>query len=384
MLRQGEHVSDILWYYGEDNNITGLYSHSFPEIPEGYDFDFINPDALMTEISVVGGKAVTRSGKEYRVICLDRNCTRMSLEVLKKIALLASRGVIICGQLPEVPASMHDSTTEFESIVNDIWFSGRPNVFGGKWLEEVLKTSGISPDWTILKGCDIRVVHRALTDGHIYWVNSPIFEPQCAEISLRVSGLKPQKWNPINGEVSDLSYRFDGERTVVSLEFEPDDAFFIVLREKTEESSFTLPEKKETVLKSLEIAGMGCWTESPQTRYFSGTLSYRHTLDIPEYTGRLLLDLGEVYNLAQVIIDGQAVGTLWKAPFRVDITDYVKDRKTVELEIKVTNLWVNHLIGDAQKDQSERDSYVSFDFYNGTEPLQKSGLIGPVTLIEAQ
>jgi hypothetical protein len=308
----------------------------------------------------------------------------MSLNVLRKIAHLAGRGVIICGQVPEVPASMHDSTTEFESIVNDIWFSGRPNVFGGKWLEEVLKTSGISPDWTILKGCDIRVVHRALTDGHIYWVNSPIFEPQCAEISLRVCGFKPQKWNPINGEVSDLSYRFDGERTVVSLEFEPDDAFFIVLREKTEESSFTLPEKKETVLKSLEIAGMGCWTESPQTRHFSGTLSYRHTLDIPEYTGRLLLDLGEVYNLAQVIIDGQAVGTLWKAPFRVDITDYVKDRKTVELEIKVTNLWVNHLIGDAQKDQSERSSYVSFDFYNGTEPLQKSGLIGPVTLIEAQ
>lgn len=384
MLRQGEHVSDILWYYGEDNNITGLYSHSFPEIPKGYDFDFINPDALMSEISAEDGKAVTSCSKEYKVICLDPNCKRMSLNVLKKIAHLAGRGVIICGQVPEVPASMHDSTTEFESIVNDIWFSGRPNVFGGKWLEEVLKTSGISPDWTILKGCDIRVVHRALTDGHIYWVNSPIFEPQCAEISLRVCGFKPQKWNPINGEVSDLSYRFDGERTVVSLEFEPDDAFFIVLREKTEESSFTLPEKKETVLKSLEIAGMGCWTESPQTRYFSGTLSYRHTLDIPEYTGRLLLDLGEVYNLAQVIIDGQAVGTLWKAPFRVDITDYVKDRKTVELEIKVTNLWVNHLIGDAQKDQSERSSYVSFDFYNGTEPLQKSGLIGPVTLIEAQ
>ena len=129
---------------------------------------------------------------------------------------------------------------------------------------------------------------------------------------------------------------------------------------------------------------MGCWTESPQTRYFSGTLSYRHTLDIPEYTGRLLLDLGEVYNLAQIIIDGQAVETLWKTPFRTDITSHIKDKKSIDLEIRVTNLWVNHLIGDAQKDQSERSSYVSFDFYNGTEPLQKSGLIGPVTLIEAQ
>ena len=43
MLQQGKAVADILWYYGEDNNITGLYSHSFPDIPCGYNFDFANP-----------------------------------------------------------------------------------------------------------------------------------------------------------------------------------------------------------------------------------------------------------------------------------------------------------------------------------------------------
>lgn len=384
MLRQGEHVSDILWYYGEDNNVTGLYSHSFPEIPEGYDFDFINPDALLSEISVVGGTAVTRSGKEYKVICLDRNCSRMSLKILKKISLLASRGVIICGHVPSVPASMYDSKTEFEAIIKDIWFSGRPNVFGGIWLDEVMQLSGISPDWTVQNGQGIRAVHRALPEGHLYWVNSPALEPQSVDISLRVCGLKPQKWNPMNGEVTDLSYRFEGDRTVVNLDFEPNDAFFIVLREKADEESVTLPEKKRTALDSLEIEGMGCWTENPQTRHFSGTLSYRHTLDIPEYTGRLLIDLGEVYNLAQVFIDGKPVETLWKAPFKVDITDYIKDRKTVDLEIRVTNLWVNHLIGDAAKEPRQRSSYTSFDFYNGTEPLQKSGLIGPVILVEEQ
>ena len=384
MLRQGEHVSDILWYYGEDNNVTGLYSHSFPEIPEGYDFDFINPDALLSEISVVGGTAVTRSGKEYKVICLDRNCSRMSLKILKKISLLASRGVIICGHVPSVPASMYDSKTEFEAIIKDIWFSGRPNVFGGIWLDEVMQLSGISPDWTAQNGQGIRAVHRALPEGHLYWVNSPALEPQSVDISLRVCGLKPQKWNPMNGEVTDLSYRFEGDRTVVNLDFEPNDAFFIVLREKADEGSVILPEEKRTALDSLEIEGMGCWTENPQTRHFSGTLSYRHTLDIPEYTGRLLIDLGEVYNLAQVFIDGKPVETLWKAPFKVDITDYIKDRKTVDLEIRVTNLWVNHLIGDAAKEPRQRSSYTSFDFYNGTEPLHKSGLIGPVILVEEQ
>lgn len=382
MLRQGEHVSDILWYYGEDNNITGLYSHSFPEIPEGYDFDFINPDALLSEISVKDNKAVTRCGKEYQVICLGGNCKKMSLEVLKKIALLASRGVIICGQIPSTAASMYDSSREFETIVKDIWFSGRANVFGGKWLEDVMPASRIAPDWNILNGSGIRVVHRKLSDGHIYWVNSPVSEPQTAEISLRTHGLKPQKWNPVNGEISDLTYRFDGDRTVVNLDFEPDDAFFIVLREKTDEKSFTLPEKKSAVLKQLDIEGSGCWTEKPETRYFSGTRSYRCKVDIPEFTGNLFLDLGEVYNLAQILIDGQEICTLWKAPFKTDISDYIKGKKSIELEIRVTNLWVNHLIGDAMKDHSQRSSYVSSEFYNGTEPLQKSGLLGPVVLIE--
>ena len=106
------------------------------------------------------------------------------------------------------------------------------------------------------------------------------------------------------------------------------------------------------------------------------------TTEVPEYEGRLILDLGEVCNLAQVFVDGQEAGIVWKAPFTIDITDLVKDRKTVNLEIKVTNLWVNHLIGDALKEPSQKSSYVSFDFYRGNEPLLKSGLIGPVKLIQ--
>lgn len=382
MLRQGTAVSDILWYYGEDNNITGLYSYSLPEIPEGYDFDFINPDALLSEISAKDGKAVTKAGKEYSIVCLDNNAERMSVKILRKIAQLARNGVIICGQIPSRMTSMHDSKDEFDALVKDIWFSERPNVFGGKWLKEVTAAAGISPDWIVLEGEHIRAVHRELADGDIYWVNSPLTTGQSAEISLRTSGLKPEKWNPMNGKVSDLSYRTDGDRTVVSLDFDPDDAFFIVFREKSAETSLELPVKKSTLIKELPVEGLGCWTEDPQTRYFSGTRSYSVTTEVPEFEGRLILDLGQVCNLAQVFVDGQEAGILWKAPFSIDITDHVRDRKNINLEIKVTNLWVNNLIGDALKEPSQKSSYVSFDFYRGNEPLLKSGLIGPVKFIQ--
>ena len=252
--------------------------------------------------------AMTKAGKAYSIFCLDNNAERMSVKILRKIAQLARNGVIICGQIPSRMTSMFDSKDEFDALIKDIWFSERPNVFGGKWLKEVTVAAGISPDWIVLEGKQIRAVHRELADGDIYWVNSPLATSQSAEISLRVSGYRPQKWNPVNGKISDLSYRTDGDRTIVSLDFDPDDAFFIVFREKTSETYCCLPESKCTVITDVPVEGLGCWTENPQTKYFSGTRSYTVTTEVPEYEGRLILDLGQVCNLAQVFVDGQKMG----------------------------------------------------------------------------
>ncbi|MCX6907295.1 MAG: glycosyl hydrolase family 43, partial [Verrucomicrobia bacterium] len=144
-------------------------------------------------------------------------------------------------------------------------------------------------------------------------------------------------------------------------------------------------------------------------RHFSGTASYRKTFNAPRTTlhaSRQFLDLGEVRNLAEVIVNGRNLGVLWKQPFRLDITGALKDGAN-ELEIRVTNLWVNRLIGDAKKmaalgvtyhdrndviskwpawvpqDAPPADAPVSFATWrqlDGTEPLQPSGLIGPVML----
>ena len=90
-------------------------------------------------------------------------------------------------------------------------------------------------------------------------------------------------------------------------------------------------------------------------------------------------------NVAQIFIDGQEVSTLWKAPFKADITDYVKGKKKVELEIKVTNTWRNNLIGDALKPVSERTTYTTFFyFFKEGDQLSPSGLFGPVKLIQVE
>jgi hypothetical protein len=83
-------------------------------------------------------------------------------------------------------------------------------------------------------------------------------------------------------------------------------------------------------------------------RYFSGSATYRKAFSlplIPDLSSRLYLDLGKVAVMAEVKLNGKNLGILWKAPYRVDITDAVKAGENV-LEIRVVNLPVNRMIGD--------------------------------------
>jgi hypothetical protein len=97
----------------------------------------------------------------------------------------------------------------------------------------------------------------------------------------------------------------------------------------------------------------------------------------------LWLDLGDVKNIAEITVNGKPLGVLWKAPFRVDVTGALKPGSNT-LEIKVTNLWVNRLIGDQQPDVTTKYTYTAVQFYRADSPLLPSGLIGPVQLISSR
>ena len=94
------------------------------------------------------------------------------------------------------------------------------------------------------------------------------------------------------------------------------------------------------------------WTEHPDSgvKYFSGTATYskRFAWDGKRQASeRYILDLGDLKNFAEVQLNGQALSLLWKPPYRLDVTDALKSGEN-DLQIKVTNLWPNRLIGDEQ------------------------------------
>jgi hypothetical protein len=91
------------------------------------------------------------------------------------------------------------------------------------------------------------------------------------------------------------------------------------------------------------------------------------------------IDLGDVKNLAEVSVNGKPLAIVWHAPYRVDLTRALKPGAN-ELSIKVTNAWVNRLIGDQQPNTTTKYTFADVKPYNANSPLLASGLLGPVHL----
>jgi hypothetical protein len=86
--------------------------------------------------------------------------------------------------------------------------------------------------------------------------------------------------------------------------------------------------------------------------------------------------------LAEVSVNGRPLGIVWKAPFRVEVTGVMKPGAN-ELQVKVTNLWVNRLIGDQQPGAEKKFTYTTQPFYRADSPLLPSGLLGPVRFLRS-
>lgn len=411
MLQQGRYVADILYYYGEDSNITALFSGNPPPIPAGYNFDYVNADALLRMVRVTNGRITTASGMSYRVLALDPNSQHMPLSVLRKIRDLVGAGAVVVGSKPIESPSLADDQAEFQTIANQLWGPGigKGKVYGSQTIAEALAARQATPDFAYTKpqqDTELMFVHRRLADGDVYWVNNRKARVETLDASFRVMGKAPELWHADTGIVEPASYRIADGRTTVPLRLEPNDAVFVVFRRAAAAPSRTIPKQVETQLGVVEgawdvafqpnrgapakisLTALRSWSDNSDAgvKYFSGTGVYTNTVQAPadwfKTRAKLWLDLGDVKNIAEVSVNGKPLGVLWKTPFRVDVSSALKAGANT-VEIKVTNLWVNRLVGDQQPDVTRKYTYTAQQFYRADSPLLPSGLLGPVRVIRA-
>jgi hypothetical protein len=413
LLQQGRFAADLVYFYGEDSNLTALFAHSAPEIPAGYGFDYINADALIHELSVKDGELTTPGGMRYEVLGLDPNSRHMSLPVLRAIEALVTAGAVVAGPKPVDDPSQADDQTEFKRLSGKLFGDGtgvhqvgKGTVYAGQTLKDALEAIKLTSDFDYSRpAADARIefVHRKLADGDVYFVDNRSDRRERVEASFRVSGKEAELWRAETGAMEAASYKIADGRTIVPLTLEPWGTVFVVFRKTAKMTERMLPKVAETQLgavsgewtvafqpdrgapATIAMDKLASWTENSDVgvKYFSGTGTYTTTVNAPAewfHDGaKIWIDLGDVKNIAEVKVNGVALGEVWHAPFRVDATRALRAGAN-EVTVKVTNLWPNRMIGDLQPGVTKTYTWADVKPYRADSPLLPSGLMGPVTI----
>jgi hypothetical protein len=419
MLQQGVFYGDVAYFYGQEGPLTAVFGlHPQTDAPQGYGYDFVNADVILNHLSLQDGRLITPGGTSYRLLYLGGTSRQMTLPVLRKIRDLVAAGAVVAGKKPIGSPSLSDDQASFHSIADQLWGSAenekafmhgflQGKVYSGYTANEVLADLKVERDFEYSRpeaDTELMFVHRKLPSGEIYFVNNRKDRVEDLDVTFRVEGKTPELWHADTGKVEHASYRVVDGRTTIPLHLDPNDAVFVLFRKPTSNTNLSLPTLAEDIVATLDgpwsinfqpdrgvstkinLEKLTSWSDNSNqgVKYFSGTATYTKTIHAKsewfKTNTHLWLDLGSVKELADVTLNGKRLGTVWKAPYRVDTRSALR-RGDNRLTIRVTNLWVNRLIGDQQPNTSVKYTFTTFKPYGASSPLLPSGLLGPVQLL---
>lgn len=419
MLQQGKYVADVAYLLNEGAPSTMPFwgAGLQPALPEGYSFDYINADVLLNRITLApGGRITLPDGLSYALLVLPET-ELMTLPMLRKIRNLVKGGATVLGSKPLKSPGLTaypESDREINELANEVWGDldgnsrtmrtfGKGRVMWGMPVKTVLSSLCIMKDVEVNRPAeDVSWIHRKYGDDDVYYIVNRTDTMEDLQVKFRAIG-RAELWHSDDGEITPTGYTTSGEQTTVPLHLEERESIFVVFDNNTKTASYVPAAKRYNPIATLSgpwtirfPAGWGApgqiqmqqlqsWTTNADSgvKYFSGTATYSKELNTNKSwfkTGeKIFLDLGDVKDIAVVSLNGKIIDTLWKAPFRCDVTGILKPGKNV-LEIRVTNEWTNRLIGD-QLSPGKKILTSYIQPFGGKYELTPSGLLGPVRVV---
>ena len=302
----------------------------------------------------------------------------------------------------------------------------------------------VADDFAVKKSegdIQIRFIHRKDAISDAYFVSNITRNKGNINCTFNINGRHPELWNPVTGEMKMLKqFEIIDGKTNLKLSFEDSESVFIVFRNKIRSTTSSSIVKKSTQKELLQLNNpwtvqfdttwggpaksvvfdiLQDWTENSNKgiKYYSGMANYKMNFDFvnlqkTDKNSTLYLDLGKVNHLAKVKINNQDLGIVWTAPWRINIPSELLKNKNNRLEIEVTNVWANRLIGDEQEPEDAewlpghlwggnylkefpdwfinnksrpskgRYCFTTWNYFTKESPLVTSGLLGPVRIVK--
>jgi hypothetical protein len=390
LLQEGFFAADVAFFIGEyrPDILPPL------DLPDGYAFDYMNPEVLLSRTEGKEGRIALPDGMEYKLLMLPDE-RRMSLPVLQKISDLVEAGAVVAGPKPQRTWGYQrhaENDRDLRTLADRLWGApgtvrthGKGRVIHTADPKEALEKLDLSPSFRTASGqgdSPFMWIQRRINDREVYFVSNQREESAKAELIFRDVGPVAERWDPVSGAITALpSPRPVDGGAALSLDFKPYESCFVVFCSSSRAPAAAADPRASVVLNgpwsvsfdsrwkapaSIRFDELISWTEHDNEfiRYYSGTAVYRKTFRIEENGGNrwlqdgektrisspaqpLWLDLGEVREMARVRLNGQDLGVHWFRPLRLNISSALREGEN-QLEIEVVNLWVNRLIGDEQ------------------------------------
>jgi hypothetical protein len=388
ILRQGTPVNDVAVYLPTHDAFAGFRINGRPSVNQamealigpnlvpaildaGYGFDFIDDGAI------------TAKGINYKILVMP-NVERIPLATYRKIAEFPGK-VIFTRGLPSKAPGLQEAgdTQQIQTISRKFALTDEAKL--GEALHAALK-----PDWTLPP--DLGVVHRKLAAGDVYFVANTANHAIQFTPSFRTPG-GIAWWDPSTGKESD-------PHGVLA----PYESRIAVVGGPARRTGGNEPEGRATDLSDwkLTIEGRPVSSWPP---FYSGTAVYETTLRLTAVPAHAWLDFGEgtpvdpsagrpangmramlespVREAAQVWINGKPAGSVWKPPYRVDVSGLLKPGENT-VRVVVANLALNEMAGKPLPDYKELNAKFGERFQaQDMQSVQAlpSGILGTVKLV---
>ena len=419
LMQQGEAVDDVLYFYGDNiPNFVRLKNDDPAHVLPGYDYDVTDEDALLHGIKIAGADLVGPSGVRWHLLALPKT-RRVSFAVLELVERYVHGGGSVAG-LPPLSTTGMISTEQqarFDAMAAKLWSScssdashayGVGHVFCSDDTHAALAAMKVIPDFTLLPAVQVKAtssagidyIHR-LSDGtDIYFVRNASSTAADVTAGFRIAGKHAAIWDAVTGTTSPIKLEAGGPGQMLAhLHLPAFGSVFVMFNSEFPEGSASAAEREIPLqLKGqwklsfqpgrggppagLETGELKSWTESsdPAVRFFSGSVTYTATVERPEAGGddRIAMQFSNVRDIARVRINGVDAGTVWAKPYRIDVGKFLVPGAN-KIEIEVTNLWANRIIGDLQPGVSEHITSTNITTYKRSSSLLPSGLIGPIS-----
>lgn len=399
----------------------------------GYAYDSYNRDVLLNLSKVKKGNIELSGGSSYKLLILPGrssmapNGNLMTPAVATQLVKLVEAGAtLLVADKPLYMRGMEGDENAASRAVKLMWndrqtgrANGSPdkifNIGKGRLLNGPLVGSfeelGIQPDFTAKdfsgkKAAGIAWTHRTAPGLDIYFISNQQDYTQTINITVRADGRIPELWDPLTGETAFAkNWKSEKGRTILPVRLAASGSMFVVFKQPTIKRfgeggnnwTDTKPVQELNgpwaVSFDHKLGGppgpvifseLTNWSKNADSaiRYYSGTAVYKKQFDWNETStadSKIWLDLGKVYNMAELTVNGIRCGIAWTHPFKIDITHAIRKGKN-ELSIEVTNTWANRVIGDQRLPSANRITYTNAPYRLEGKPLLEAGLLGPVVI----